>query len=145
MCVRSAARDALRARGSARPASRRSAAPAFSSAWQPRRPSCASRRVTSRQHDSEAAEKKKEKRAPLELAPLFVRLVRHGAFEDRAEEQEPPRAVVQLLVARAVALQDVVDDLCMCVCGPAPAAYNQGGGKDGPRVGLARLRSACRA
>ena len=48
---------------------------------------------------------------PLEFASLFVRLVWHGALEDRAEEQEPPCAVVQLLVSRALGLQHVVYDL----------------------------------
>lgn len=48
---------------------------------------------------------------PFELAALFVQLIRHGALEYRAEEQEPLRAVVQLLDLRAVILQDVVDDL----------------------------------
>jgi len=48
---------------------------------------------------------------PLEFASLFVRLVWHGALEDRAEEQEPPGAVVYLLVGRAVVLQHVIYDL----------------------------------
>ena len=60
-----------------------------------------------------APQKKKREgsHAPFELAALFVRLVRHGTLEDRTEEQEPARAVVQLWVLRAVVLQDVVDDL----------------------------------
>ena len=50
---------------------------------------------------------------PLEFASLFVRLVWHGALEDRAEEQESPCAVVQVLVGRAVVLQHVIYDLPM--------------------------------
>jgi hypothetical protein len=52
--------------------------------------------------------------APLKLAALFFRLTRNGALEYRAEEQEPPCTVVQLLVVRGVVLQDFVDDLCAC-------------------------------
>jgi len=48
---------------------------------------------------------------PLKFAPLLVRLVRNGTLEDRAEEQETPRAVVQLLVGCAVVFQHVVYDL----------------------------------
>jgi len=48
---------------------------------------------------------------PLEFASLFVRFVRHRTLEDRAEEQEPPCAVVHLLVGRAVVLQHVIYDL----------------------------------
>lgn len=56
--------------------------------------------------------KRKEKEdAPLELASLFVRLVRNGALEDGTEEQKPPRAVIQLLVAHAMVLQHIVYDL----------------------------------
>ena len=45
------------------------------------------------------------------LLEVALRPVQLGAFEDRAEEQEPARAVVQLLVIRVVVLQDVVDNL----------------------------------
>jgi len=63
---------------------------------------------------SEELKEKKNMRVlhvPLEFASLFVRLVWHGALEDRAEEQEPPCAVVQLLVGRAVVLQHVIYNL----------------------------------
>ena len=53
-------------------------------------------------------EEKGRRHALLEVA---LRSVQLGAFEDRAEEQEPARAVVPLLVIRVVVLQDVVDDL----------------------------------
>ena len=57
---------------------------------------------------------RREVRAPLEFAILFFRLIRHGALEYRTKEQEPPCTVAQLLVVRAVILQDSVDDLCVC-------------------------------
>ena len=49
--------------------------------------------------------------APFELASLLVRLIRDGALEDRAEEHQPPCAVVELLIAHARFLQDMVHDL----------------------------------
>jgi hypothetical protein len=49
--------------------------------------------------------------APFELAPLLVRLIRDGALEDRAEEQQPPCTMVELLIAHASFLQNMVYNL----------------------------------
>ena len=48
---------------------------------------------------------------PFELAPPLARLIREGALEDSAEEQEPSCAVVQLLIAHVMSFQDIVYDL----------------------------------
>ena len=55
--------------------------------------------------------RREKEHAPFELAPFLVRLIRDGALEDRAEEQQPPRTVVELLVAHARFLQDMVYNL----------------------------------
>jgi fumarate reductase subunit D len=54
----------------------------------------------------------------LEFVLFLVQLIRPGALEDHAKEQEPLCTVVHLLVTRAVVLQDVIYDL-YCAIGRA--------------------------
>jgi hypothetical protein len=55
--------------------------------------------------------KKQKQNAPLELAPLCVRLIWNGALKDGAKEQQTTRAVIQLLVVHVMILQHVVHHL----------------------------------
>jgi hypothetical protein len=62
-----------------------------------------------RSHQQSNTPHSDKQHAPLELATLFVRLIRHSTLKYRSEEQQPARAMVQLLVVRAVVFQDVID------------------------------------
>ena len=104
-CVRVHVHVAVRARDSGRPVSRRLVATVSFSAWQPRQPSYTfilRQGITPRSN---------QRHTPFELPPLLIRFIWNSALEDRAEEQESPCAIVQVLIAHARSLQDVVYDL----------------------------------
>ena len=83
---------------------------------------------------------------PFELATLLIRFIRDGALEDRAEERESPRTVVQVFIAHARPLQDIVYDLhavvgtrvSLWICGEAKVINR-------PQVKSVQLRSVCHA